>query len=448
MSSALLTLMNGRDCHNENPCDWWSVARIGPGSDSLCERETAPEREPIPLSTRRRPRHPCRRAAARADGPACGRRRLAAAKGTLVEMKPRILCMVIICGGTWNAAVSESRAQPGEWEQMRAAIESRRTHWGRFRCQLNTVRVLPREFRASAPTNLPEFSDGMFVVEGEMAARVDIPRRRFHKSDRTPIYSAPHGHYVTRNAVTVFDGTDAFTFYPNHETGTFTGKGPYDLTRDRLNTARVRQFVTGPLFWSFGVFDPGDFFDGAVTDLRARGFRVTRSGEFVVARGQVGVRTQSYTFDPQRGWNVVQAEFRRAADEQTPARVTSAYSIRLKEQDGFWFPDEWQKSFRDAGEATVAVVDMRPAEQRLDAGEFTVPEDYLQPGMVVSDAVERRRYVVGDDGQELPYVAGTPLKTRESPRVIIFFAIAAVVVCLCAAVLIRARRSTSGGTSV
>lgn len=355
-------------------------------------------------------------------------------------MKPNKLCLVMIFTGVFNSAVCESRAQSEEWEQIRAAIEARRQNWGRFRCQLNTVRVLPKEFKESAPTTLPEYSNGMFVVKGQLTAIVDVSGRRFHKYDRTPIFSHPRQEYVTRTTVTAFDGMDAYTWYPDHETATYEGKGPYDLIHQRLTSAKVRQFTTGPIFWSFGIFDNDDFPNGEFTDLAARQYRFSRSGDLVSATGTAGSLSAEYTFDLSRGASVVSATFTRRGDGRAPRTRMRSYQVRVAQTDGEWFPAEWQKTFHDAGEEVVTVSRLERLHE-VDAALFTVPDDYLQPGMAVSDPINHERYLVGENHTREPIVSGRAVPVVESTWSRIGYRIAIVMVAIASVLLAwRARR--------
>lgn len=325
-----------------------------------------------------------------------------------------------------------------EWDEIRDAIAVRRSAWGRFDADISLVRVMSAELMGNVPTTVPEFTDGMVIVHGESTCTVDLHAGRFLRSDRTPIFTEAQDAFVTRTTVTAYDGSKAFTWYPDHETCTFQGTGPYDLTRERLSSSNISQFLRGPLFWSFGVFDPSDFLQGKVTNLSAMGFRFTRHGDLVEATGRIGRERVELTFDMQRHASVVAARYYQIAQNGDRPRLSASYQVQPLQVDGEWFAGEWQRTLPAGVDETVTVSRIRPSTAE-EITAFQVPAGYLQKGMAVSDAVERTRYVLGADGSHEPVVFGIPVETRLPGRLRWLYGCMAV--CFIAAVIAVLRKA-------
>lgn len=312
--------------------------------------------------------------------------------------KSRLLLLVVVFSLLAPTRVLCGQDVPPEWKRIRAALEKRREKFGRISYRLETTR--------HAPVSLYEGLEGdsSVTIKGKQDIHVDLTTGRIRHEDEFPRYSNLTKQFVTRRAVNVWDGKELFTFYPNHETQSQTGAGPFDLIKGdlKLNLPPLSSLNGWPLLWSFGFLQQSDFLNSEITNLPKLGFKFRLRENWVTATGQINPRTNTtIVFDESKDFCITQISVSKINGDRNQDT-----KFAYVERDGEWHLLSWKTTFRETGFQLFEVKNLQIHEQ-LEPELFKVPEDYLKPGMTYTDSSTPRAqavYLVGPGGELKPLI--------------------------------------------
>lgn len=291
------------------------------------------------------------------------------------------------------------------WPLVEAAVQRRRSEAATVEYHVTGILTEPYTLD-SADSSEPDTSQLPMVREGTYRHLLDFSGRRFRMEER--VSAASGDGSIPSFSIRVFDGIVSKVMRPER-----FGEREQARLADAHELDQIATWI--PLFWSHGVYLAGSFRDGKVTDLGGSGWKWTKNGQRLTATGLTQATERSMTFDESLDYNVVecsigprQSRAPSGTGRDRPPTDAMVYSATYEIENGRPLLRSWrfeglgyQKVFRVVKYLTPSGVDIR---------EFSVPDDYLHPGDLVSK--DQKPHRVSLEGNLVPWTPGAPLNKR------------------------------------
>jgi hypothetical protein len=288
-----------------------------------------------------------------------------------------------------------SHSAPPEWEEVQSAIMRRR--------DAPQIRVTVEGVNVAAP-GFCEHTNESVTYETSSQYLLDFEQGRFRLDQSEPLFSENgmvEGHSSYR-----FDGKQGAHLDLNQ------------VKRPKIKSAALSDFDSTymsqqisaalPLFWPYGVFVPSEFETGLMSDLSQNSCSWSSSGDTISLEMSYPLWVNRFDFDRTKDCMVVRAEF---VPTPQPANAFAAtepttWEVDVSRGERGWETRGWKfstagiiKSFRVIESAVVP---------GIAQSEFQVPNDFLQPDMLVSR--DRTLHRVDEQGGLVPWHPGQPLE--------------------------------------